>query len=526
VPAREDTAAEVSSALGLPPWAFVLCAGATIALLWSVRYLPMVDLPQHTAQLSYWIHYDDPAFGFAEQLRINWFSPYLLGYALARAAALVLPVAAALKLVITLSILALPLAMDRLLRYAGGDRWWALLGFPLGLGFAFQWGFFNWMVALPLFLWLLPATLEYARSPSPRGAVLLALVGAALFFAHGLMMVFFVLVAGASVLYSARSLRRAALPLLPLLVPLGVAVCWRFWGAHNEVAFAPMPTGPPWKGFWSRPLIWMPLLTGTGNEPSAAGVGFAMAALLFMRGLTPSPQLLRRAPFLVTAVCYGLGPFAAMTTAFVNVRFAVLLIPTALLALERGRPRAPARPLQIATLLLVLGWVGYNAVRFQRFDREARSFDEILARAEPRRRLLYLPFEAGFPGFSAVPFLHFSAYYQAQKGGTINFSFAGSLVELVQYRPGHVPPTRPLVHVWPSMFDWSLDGGYDYYLVRASDPRPLHLFPPEAPVTLVARAGQWWLYQQHPRTALAPAPPPSSCSGCASEAPSPRTAAR
>jgi hypothetical protein len=513
--------------MGLPAWAFATCAAAVVALLWSVDYLPMVDLPQHAAQLSFWIHYDDPRFGFAEHLRLCWFSPYLLGYALARAAALILPPAAALKLVITLAVLAIPLAMDRLLRYAGGDRWWALLGFPLGLGFAFQWGFFNWMVAVPLMLWVLPWVLEYARQPSPRRAALIAILGTGIFFAHGLMLTFFLLVAGASVVVAARSPRRAALALLPLLAPLAVAVSWKLWGRHNEVEFAPLSPGAPWRRFWARPLDWLSLLSGAAREPAAAGVGFAMVALLFMRGLTFSGQWLRRVPFLAAAAWYGLGPFAAMTTAFLNERLAVLLIPTALLALERGRPRGPARPLQIATLALVLGWVGYDAVRFHRFDREARTFDPILARAEPGRRLLYLAFEPGFPGFATLPFVHFSAYYQAQKGGLINFSFAGSLVEVGQYRPGHVPTTPALLHVEPAVFDWKRDGDYDYYLVRALDPRPRHLFPPDAPVTLVAQSGRWWLYQQQPRrAALPPGSPPSSCAGCASGSPSARTAAR
>ena len=88
--------------IGVPRWAFALCAAAMVALLWSFEYLPLVDLPQHVAQLSYWIHLDDPAFGFGEQFRFT-FSPYLFGHALARAAALVMPPMAAIRLVITLA---------------------------------------------------------------------------------------------------------------------------------------------------------------------------------------------------------------------------------------------------------------------------------------------------------------------------------------------------------------------------------------------------------------------------------------
>ena len=150
-------------------WAFAVCAGAMIALLWSFEYLPLVDLPQHVAQLSYWVHHDDPAFGFGDQFRLM-FSPYLVGYGLARVAGLVMPPGPAIKLVITVAVIALPWSMARLLRHVGTDRWWALLGFPLALGFSFQWGFFSWIVAVPLFLLALPSTLSYAQRPTARGA--------------------------------------------------------------------------------------------------------------------------------------------------------------------------------------------------------------------------------------------------------------------------------------------------------------------------------------------------------------------
>src|SRR6187431_2750194 len=63
-------------------------------------YLPMVDLPQHAAQLSAWIHLDDPNYGFAEQFEINWRTPYLLGYLLARPMVPLVGIVGALKLVV------------------------------------------------------------------------------------------------------------------------------------------------------------------------------------------------------------------------------------------------------------------------------------------------------------------------------------------------------------------------------------------------------------------------------------------
>ena len=53
-------------------------------LFFGNHYLPATDLPQHAAQLAVWVHYEEPAYRFAEQFELNWFTPYLLGYVMAR----------------------------------------------------------------------------------------------------------------------------------------------------------------------------------------------------------------------------------------------------------------------------------------------------------------------------------------------------------------------------------------------------------------------------------------------------------
>jgi hypothetical protein len=466
-----------------------------IALLWSVEYLPLVDLPQHVAQLSYWIHHDDPAFGFSDQFRLM-FSPYLVAYGLARVVGFVLPPAPAIKLVMTVGVVALPWSMARLLRYAGVDRWWALLGFPLALGFSFQWGFFSWIVAVPLFLLVLPSTLAYAQRPTLRGGVVVAVVGAAMFFAHGLILLLFLAVTGAAVVAAARPRRRAPAALLPLLVPLGLAVAWRLTIPRTETDLGVLSHARPWAFFWLRPIEWLSLSTSASFEPVAVGFGCAAVALLVAAGLRPSRERLRWVPFAVAAAFYGFMPWAAVNTAYLYQRFALFLIPLALLGFDAGPRRVPARWLQAATLALVLGVIGRNAMLFRSFNAEARGFNEVVAAAAPAPRLIYLAYDAGAPGFVTSPFLHFSAYVQAEKGGTINFSFAQDAVAAIQYRPGRGSRTRYRLHVQPKLFDWRLDGDHDHFLVRTSAPNPRDLFPADAPLRLAAHAGRWWLFRK------------------------------
>ena len=71
----------------IDPWLLAVAGTLAAAVAWAFfafPYLPMVDLPQHAAQLSAWVHLKDPAYGFVDQFEVNWWTPYLLSYLLAR----------------------------------------------------------------------------------------------------------------------------------------------------------------------------------------------------------------------------------------------------------------------------------------------------------------------------------------------------------------------------------------------------------------------------------------------------------
>ncbi len=201
-----------------------------LVTLWTVRYLPMVDLPQHAAQIYLWQHYDDPTQGLAQDYVLNWFTPYLGGYTLVRLAACVLPILQAIKLVVTLAVLAFPLSLHRLLRETGGDRWWSLLGYPMAFGFSFYWGFLNYLVALPVGMLFLVAALGFAREPTWRRGGAFAAIGVLLCLCHVLVFAVVGAAAGFLVLEGCRSVRGALVRLAPFLP--GVLFSWSL-GAHH-----------------------------------------------------------------------------------------------------------------------------------------------------------------------------------------------------------------------------------------------------------------------------------------------------
>lgn len=468
-------------------------------LLWSPRFLPMVDLPQHAAQVAIWTHLDDPAFRFAEQpLVFNWLTPYLLGYSIARLLALALPVFVAMKLTVTLAVLALPLALLALLRAAGADRWWALLALPLAFGFSFLWGFVNFLVAAPVGLLLVAAAHRAAaRWSAPRA---LGIAGLALltFFGHAAVLGLCGLAAALVLLRSTPSRTAGLLRVLPLAAPVPLLVLWLAASLGGE-AQARVPF--EWAAAWKRPLQLPPLLLGLPTDRLAAGAVVALAGVLALLGVRlrawrenwPAPVVALLAFF--TAPSFGLG------VAMLYQRLAIfvgLFLPLVLALPAAPRRRTAARA---ALILFVASWLAVLAVRFTEFDRDARGIEPLIAAAEPGLTVRGLVFGAEHPAFRGLPlFLHFPAWYQVEKGGAQAFSFAQYFPELVRYErtPEWAVPlgfeAAPERFVWAR--DWRL---YDAYIVRAkADPAP-RLFPGAGPeLAFAAREGNWWLFLRRP----------------------------
>src|SRR6185295_4237474 len=171
----------------IDPWLLSIAATLAAVVTWvffHFTYLPMVDLPQHAAALSEWVHLDDPGYGFADQFEINWWTPYLLSYLLARPFVPLLGVLGALKLVVLLSVLGTVAAYWALLRSVAQDEWLCLLALPLSFGFSFYFGFTNFLIGTPFILVSLVLALKYSAQPSARVGVPFAIVLGATFLAH------------------------------------------------------------------------------------------------------------------------------------------------------------------------------------------------------------------------------------------------------------------------------------------------------------------------------------------------------
>src|SRR5262249_53488307 len=107
------------------------------------------------------------------------------------------------------------------------------------------------------------------------------------------------------------------------------------------------------------------------------------------------------------------------------------------LALEAPTPdsRATERR-RLAILATTAVWLVVFGARLVQFNREAAEFHELEARLPAGLVMRPLVFERNTRVFPGVPaYLHYSAYYYVDKGGTQGYSFAMYPISVVRLRP-------------------------------------------------------------------------------------------
>ncbi|HSP14804.1 MAG TPA: hypothetical protein VLV78_08640 [Thermoanaerobaculia bacterium] len=180
----------------------------------------MADLAQHAVQLTVWKYLDHPCYRFAEFYQINWLTPYLLGTFAMRVVAMAMPVHTALKLVVYAALIAVPLVLRRIAEFSGIDPWIALIGFLIGFGFTFYWGFANFNIVIPLVLFLLPYCCRIVRQTAATvGAT--ALLALFIAVSHALACAFAVIVAVPTMLF-----RRLRWHAAAMLTPVPLLLAW------------------------------------------------------------------------------------------------------------------------------------------------------------------------------------------------------------------------------------------------------------------------------------------------------------
>jgi len=473
----------------------ILTATLTLALvvaLFAFRDLPMVDLPQHAAQIATWLNWDDPAYR-THELELNFRTPYLLAYPIARLAAPVLGVVGALKLVVALGVVLHVAAFAHLVRRLGHDPWLCLLGVPTALGYAFCFGFVSFLVAVPLLTFAIAEALPHAERPSLRTGLVLSTLLCLTLLAHGIALALAMLAVAPLLL---RGGGRLIARLSPLAPPVLFGGAWLLPGTSTSRIGVTY-----WDLSWDRLRELTGMLVGIG---SADGAAFCVGLLLLIGAGcllgTPSRRPERFLPIGLTLLGFLVFPTLFRGVGPLSPRFVVLIVPGLLLAFEprHGEARRVTAPARAAIAALAAGWVLVWTLRLPAYNRETEGFHALITRMPPGLDVRPIVFERESQAFPGVPaLLHLPAYYQVQKGGTQGYSFAMYPISVVRHRAGVAPRMGGGAEWSPQTFDWRREyAKYDYFVVHSTRDRSMELFESSPDVVLEKREGDWWAYRR------------------------------
>jgi len=392
------------------------------------------------------------------------------------------------------------LAMRALLLAVGKDERQALFVVPLLVNPMFMIGLLPFMCGIPLMLLALAVTVRHIERPTWGRAGALAFIAVALFYAHVVPYAIFGVAFAALFPWTRPSKWLwAALPVVPSLGAVAWWIALSSQGKESAGALSNAFNHPPLLDMMARFPEWsVDVFRDSSDEWFAIALGVtAIISVGLSQGDRDRAKPAARALMVIPAVCavmyFSTGSMLGDVWLF-SERFPVpmLLGLVPLLRVPTG-----ARGWFVTSLAIALASAStLNVCRhFIRFEKEeVGSFDEALATMAPDKHVAGLIYDKTSSIVNQTPFLHFVSYYQAEKGGVVQFSNSGALYWPVRWKDGHYPPpgTRPRLR-WEWMPEsvpmTELYPYYDYVLVRGWG-----FHPPPGTFHSIYHAGPWSVY--------------------------------
>lgn len=515
----------------MPRWAWrtiaAVLAACALFPIWSVRYLPLLDLPNHLASVGIWHHIGDPEWRFADSYRLQITPfPYLLFHGPLHLFAYLMPIAVAAKLYLSIYALALPASVGALAAALGRPRQWGLMAFPFVYSWPLCMGWLAFAMGLAAALGVLALFVRVLdeEDASPKRYLALGAGACAVYLLHVIPWVFLGVAAAIAAAVRVRSTprERVARGLLLLLPSVELAV-----GETRLARAAGVPIEAGGAGWQVEFEPWKTLAHEAGrrlldvsqrrfDEVALALVGGSVLLLVVtgLRGvevpwlreeqaMVGAPVGRRNGVTIVLMLAAALAGWLLLPVEIhrpfhmwqIGGRFVLIAALVALVLPARSLTRARALALVPALAAGVIHPIAL-AADFRAFGRAVDGFDKVVEQIPVGSATL-----AGASGDLMAPggrvraLRMFPQYLQVLRGGYSPYNFSiGFPMAYRQERPA--PP-------WQSQEQISFRDHapyYDYVLTfRASRPRDAGGF------TVVAEAGPWRLFK-NPKP---PKPPPS-----------------
>ena len=492
-------------------WLLTLAWGSTIP--WMSTRPPLIDLPQHAGQIALLSDYFSRSSHWINLVSPNFFTPYLTTYGLIFTLHQIFSITISIKIVLSLCFLSFVGMCCALRKNFNGDPqldWLFFIGY---FGYAWTWGFISFLIATPIGLLAIWTYLRFLKTMNIANGALVILAGSILLISHGLMFGCFFVISSLMLVQNWRFNDLRLEKSLPLLFLILFAVMITLATTSSQSSLS--SNGVELSSInWDYDLILRlrEFLTYPFDQSLRNGIPIAIVilAIPFVLKLRfcsyKSPALI---PFIVLASIFFLGPTFALKTQYLYQRFAIFLFPffafLFLASESHTKSTYSERLLTLAAKVLLIVCVWFQFWTYSKearsFSKESAPFETIIKVMRPHERALYLPINAESDAQNRDNiYLHYGQWYQAEKGGFVDFNFAWFPVVIMRFKDNESSPIKLGFEWEPIKFNWQKNDGelFKYFIVKSKkEIDPAVLFKGAACIpTRIFFEQEWQLFEK------------------------------
>jgi hypothetical protein len=489
---------------------FVLLELGAVAVFWCFDAPPFMDFPGHAGVMALRLRYPQSAFLQQYFVVTNEISGYPLFRFAGDLLARIFGPLIAMRLISTIPVVALPLAIRHARRRLTGDDGWPFVFAALILSFGYmtQMGLSPFLVAFPVLVWACTEWMVLIdRGGTPAAEIKVAILAMLVAMIHG-----YAFAALAVLMLTAALSGTPVRPRIERLRVLIPACAFLALGAWISTSSA-LPAGavdtsePIGIGYGSildkLGLLTNPTLTTRTGIDLAIGIalwfaiigGLVASHIRVKDGPRRQQMIALRNGAIVLLVLFVVLPHRVRQFDAVDSRLLPIVLLVALMAIEPV-PTRLRRAIAAAVGAAAAVFVGLELYAMQIFQAEAAGYREVLARIPAGARLLYIPLEADSRIFISHPFVHYDKLAIVERPvlpTQFHFHHASGIFPTARNPMLRLPATHKASNFkrldWPGyrLTDW------DYVLIRRFPDAPA----PHVPAALAPELhrGGWWLYR-------------------------------
>ncbi len=477
-----------------PKKIFILGCFLSIIPIWLVDYLPMIDLPEHAAQIATLARLLAGKEYYSSYYEITLLTPYWFAYILTALLSFIMPLTIVLKCIISLAVALTPWAAAKLRALVSQDDSMDWLFLPIGYGFAFEWGFLTFMLSIPLAFLSLRYFINYLFFPTTKKMWYCALYAFLLFLAHLLTYIFIISIVVMVELLITKDIVKSIKKILPFFSPVLFIFKWLIY-VYNAWTFDIIFRGNV------NDINYEEFLKSIGGH-YAPVLGMIVTSLIFILPLFFGANYIfgwQALPFIITSLLVLFGPSTFFDNNFTSERFSIFLIPFFILFINFDKKSIYFYKIRCficlfiaITLLCTIGKKIYS------FNKEALLIHRILDKLEPRKKMFVFINGKLSVEFNPYIFTHIGGWYRAEKNGISDPSFARYPSLVVTYKKKN---SRQLD--WKSNLSYEdyRKGNYlqyyDYFLFVGDKNKVNSIIKATSiKANLIYKENNWWVFKK------------------------------